>query len=352
MSTSSTPSLTWTVAKLYTSSITSVSCPTTSFCAAGNIAGDIVYSTDPTGGASAWSVVDVDGSNSINAISCPTASFCLAVDSVGNIVYSTDPTGGASAWSVVNVDGSTAIDGVSCPNTSLCLAGDSAGNLLSSTDPTGGASAWSSTSVAASGGSFGQLACLGNSTCVALATNATIIATSNWRDPSNWISYYANISNLTSLSCPVGSGFCVASGYNGGVGYLIASTSPTNPSSWNEEVVDTSYGVQSVSCATTSFCVAGDDGNYILTSTDPTNSSSWSISGPVDPSHPPMWAMSCPSTTLCVGGDETNIVVGTASSPTSSSMLAYTPLPAPTRICDTRPGNPSGLSGLAAQCND
>ena len=41
-----------------------------------------------------------------------------------------------------------------------------------------------------------------------------------------------------------------------------------------------------------------------------------------------------------------------ASSPTSSSMLAYTPLPAPTRICDTRPGNPSGLSGLAAQCND
>ena len=36
----------------------------------------------------------------------------------------------------------------------------------------------------------------------------------------------------------------------------------------------------------------------------------------------------------------------------STSMLAYTPLPVPTRICDTRPGNPSGLSGLAAQCNN
>jgi hypothetical protein len=47
----------------------------------------------------AWSVADVDGSNALNAVSCASESLCVATDKSGNVVTSTNPTAGASAWS-------------------------------------------------------------------------------------------------------------------------------------------------------------------------------------------------------------------------------------------------------------
>ena len=48
--------------------------------------GDVVTSTDPTGGAAAWKVANVDGSSYLSAISCPTISLCVAVDDWGKAV--------------------------------------------------------------------------------------------------------------------------------------------------------------------------------------------------------------------------------------------------------------------------
>src|SRR5207342_832113 len=80
-------------------------------------------------------------------VSCPSTSLCVAVDDEGNVVTSTSPTGGAGAWTVTGVDGSNEFVGVSCPSTSLCVAADFDGNIVTSTDPTGGASKWTVTAV-------------------------------------------------------------------------------------------------------------------------------------------------------------------------------------------------------------
>ena len=98
-----------------------------------------------------WSgATNVDGSHYLHAASCPSASMCVAVDgprdamdAAGDVVTSTNPSGGAAAWTVAHVDtGSNNIFGISCPSVSLCVAVDSAGNVLASANPTGGAVEW------------------------------------------------------------------------------------------------------------------------------------------------------------------------------------------------------------------
>jgi hypothetical protein len=87
----------------------------------------------------------------LSAVSCPSGSLCVGVDYWGNVVTATDPTGGASAWTVAPVDPNgpalgfvdqPSLTGVSCPSVSLCVAVDRAGNVLTSANPTGGSSAW------------------------------------------------------------------------------------------------------------------------------------------------------------------------------------------------------------------
>jgi hypothetical protein len=56
---------------------------------------------------SAWSKASVDralDAVSYDAVSCPSVSLCVAGDQNGNVLTSTDPTGGANAWTIVPVD--------------------------------------------------------------------------------------------------------------------------------------------------------------------------------------------------------------------------------------------------------
>ena len=69
----------------------------------------------------------------------PSGWLCVAVDSDGNVVTSTNPTGGTSAWKMANPDGTNFLTAVSCPTASECVAVDGSGNTLISTNPTGGA---------------------------------------------------------------------------------------------------------------------------------------------------------------------------------------------------------------------
>jgi len=131
--------------------IDSISCPASSLCVGVDHVGDVVRSTDPTGGSSAWTAVKVDNEpeapytepNALYDVSCPqpAGSLCVAVGE-GGIFTSADPTGGAGTWASV---GEIGIGGhaVSCPSASLCVAGAGTGEIVASTDPTGGASAWS-----------------------------------------------------------------------------------------------------------------------------------------------------------------------------------------------------------------
>src|SRR5260370_4908977 len=82
-------------------------------------------------------------------VSCSSIRLCVAVDYIGgNVVTSSDPTGGVAAWTVTNVDRSRwnssghTLSGVSCPSISLCVAVDNSGNAITSHKPTARSAAW------------------------------------------------------------------------------------------------------------------------------------------------------------------------------------------------------------------
>jgi hypothetical protein len=82
----------------------------------------------------------------ITGLACPTANRCVAVDNNGDVLTSTDPTGGADAWHFENLVPFTptegterqpwnALFGASCASTSLCALVGIKGRIFTSTDP-------------------------------------------------------------------------------------------------------------------------------------------------------------------------------------------------------------------------
>ncbi len=116
-----------------------VSCVSTLLCAAGNLTGNILASTDPA--SASWSEVNPGASQRITGVSCPTASRCLAVDDNGDVLTSTDPTG---SWHFKNLvpfipppGAGNGFFGASCASVSLCALVGTEGRIFTSTDPFG-----------------------------------------------------------------------------------------------------------------------------------------------------------------------------------------------------------------------
>lgn len=141
----------WTPTGVDSTALTAISCPTVKFCVATDAVGNVITSSNPSGGIVTWHVTNVIGTNSFTAISCPTVHFCAAVDSNGQVVTSTDPTGGPDAWTTTTLDGSQRFDSVSCPSARFCVAGGLSDSVFVSNDPTGGSGAWTRTRVIPSG---------------------------------------------------------------------------------------------------------------------------------------------------------------------------------------------------------
>jgi hypothetical protein len=101
----------------------------------------------------------------------------------------------------------------------------------------------------------------------------------------------------SSMSC-VSSTFCVAT---------AGGTEEWNGRDWTQPAdVDTSGQLDTVSCGSASFCMAGDSVGNILA----WNGSSWSVPQPVDPTPPgaplasnAVTSVSCVGTTFCVAVD-------------------------------------------------
>jgi hypothetical protein len=124
----------------------SVSCPATNFCAAGDLVGRVAVSTDPARPGS-WhltkAIAPIAGSRppAIRSMSCPSARFCLAGDQAGSVHWSTRPTGGARAWHAVKLAGGPLIT-ASCRSRHFCVVTTAHHDAFATTDPTGGARAW------------------------------------------------------------------------------------------------------------------------------------------------------------------------------------------------------------------
>lgn len=131
--------------------LTAVSCSTSALCAATTDNGNVVTSTDPTGGRKKWKAAHIDSATSINGlfpqasledVSCTSGMMCAAVDNGGNVFTSTDPTGGARAWTRHNLNLGYSLSHIACPSISLCVALGANGNIAWSTNPAAGTSTW------------------------------------------------------------------------------------------------------------------------------------------------------------------------------------------------------------------
>ncbi len=126
--------------------LNAISCPSTSLCVGVDGSGDLVSSSNPTGGAGAWTTTDIDGAGggltSLSAVSCPSSSFCAAVDDQGDVLWTASPGNAAMGWSSASIASGAGLSAIACPSTSLCVAVDGDGNVYTSTDPLAGGSTW------------------------------------------------------------------------------------------------------------------------------------------------------------------------------------------------------------------
>lgn len=163
-----------------------ISCaPSTSTCVAreGTNLGDLLVTTDPTGGG-AWTRVDPGlGDDPDAGVSCPSPSLCVVAWDEG-VATSTDPTGGAGTWTKVTLPGAGAVQEISCPSTTFCAAADYSGNVFTSTDPTRGASAWTAVE-ADPGNPVLAVSCISESLCFAAdAAGNVLVGTPSGAPPS------------------------------------------------------------------------------------------------------------------------------------------------------------------------
>lgn len=311
-----------------------VSCPSESLCVAVGALDTIAFSQSPTGGADRWHVgyptydepkqscleEEVPAAScsyprgALDAVSCSTESLCVAVGYEGSVYVSTDPTGGASAWSVADVnDGrnATHLTAVSCPSASLCIAvsggfGEAAGRVLTSTAPASGR--WQTTQLADSPDLRG-VSCATPSLCVAVAKGGRIFVSG---DPTGGASAWREASSptprdLEAASC-VAAPLCAAGDAGGNI---LTSTDPTGGASFAETNTAGSVQITGLTCPTATRCVAVDNNADVLTSTDPAGGpGSWTFENlvPFEAAQPDtgqfvknaLWGASCTSPSLCV----------------------------------------------------
>jgi hypothetical protein len=317
-----------------------ISCPTKSLCVAVGEGDELVSSSNPDGGASAWHLLHpfiaeedkppsspppgfVDpnpqqpgapSSRTLRSVSCPTPGFCVAVTFDGYIFHSSDPTGGVGDWQAVDIDGKgrdTHLMAVSCPTANLCVAvsGDryTAGKILSSTNPDGGAGAWKVVQLDESLDLRG-ISCGTPSLCVAVAREGRLLVSTN---PTGGASAWTEVGkpggpgNLQGVSC-VATVLCVAGNSSGN---LLSSTNPDGAAStWEEADGGASVAITGVDCLSSRQCLAVDNNGNVLAANDATaGRDRWSLSSLLTYSDPDeneqplnaIFGVSCPSSSFC-----------------------------------------------------
>jgi hypothetical protein len=307
--------------------LTAISCPLgppEALCATVDNAGNILVSTNPTGGASAWQKTNIDGTTPLTDVECQGRD-CIAVDGLGNVLLSSSATGEASSWTKTSVDpGNGGLTGVSCPlrdasQVGFCLAVDHVGNAVIFS---GG---WKTEPLDTTGGHLNGVSCTEFSEwCIAFDDLGNIVtsteAAAGWTittiDPDN---------SLTGASCPYirGTGYyaaweyCLVADQAGNV--ITASEPAGGASAWATSHIE-AHSLTGVSCPfvlEAYFCAAVDDAGNAATSSNPLGgAANWSVT-PIDPGTS-LTGISCPyseADPICFAIDATgNVIVGTGAS--------------------------------------
>ncbi len=242
---------------------TTIDCLSALLCV-GPSAAKIYSSTEPTARTSAWTSTALPGASAFsNDVSCPSENLCVDVRIDGSLATSTDPTGGASAWSISELDSSGSLNAIFCSTQPECFISDSSGAVYTSTNPAGGARAWT---VSASP-QFESGTCPTTALCVAV--DGQDIQTTTDPGAGKWTKHPV-ADYLDGIACPSAS-LCLAVGT---AGALDVSTNPAS-GAWTHTTIDDGRQLlNSIACPSASLCVAVDSTGHVVSSTDPTGGAS------------------------------------------------------------------------------
>jgi hypothetical protein len=286
---------TWKEAFKPTHGVLAASCPSASFCVAGQEGGHIRYSTNPK--STEWTEVTV-GSSAVNGVDCISSSFCAAVNGAGDLYVATSEAHvkETAGWKLTDIDGSTALHGVACTSTTACVAVDGAGDVIELAVNSSGEVKEPIKRDIDGTNSLTAVSCVPSGVCAAADSKGNVFVSNN--GGASWHLQYALGVDLTSVSC-ASPALCVAADTEGHVTAFIPQ--PTPPS--YTQKIDSGNSVSAVSCIpSTTECVAADNkGNALYDSAvSEFASSKWtSWSEPLSPSE----AIACPASSLCTLAD-------------------------------------------------
>lgn len=190
---------------------------------------------------------------------------------------------------------------LSCPTPSLCALVDDSGQVFTYQDgtwltPQAFGTTDGTATLALSQAGHPGVSCPATTTCVAVVgTRVLDWDGTGWSEsPAPWTSSLASSTgDPTAISCPTTDLCLVVNGSEVSIG------TPGGP--WNpEQTIDSRSGLDSLSCASATFCVAADEGGSVLT----WNGTSWSQPAQVVPAAVQYagigTSVSCPTVDFCM----------------------------------------------------
>jgi len=231
---------------------TSITCPTSAFCALSDLGGDVRTET-----SGAWSPPTHLDALGLSAVSCATATLCVAVDGLGSAF-----TFDGSNWTEASGVDPVGLTAVSCAtSTTTCVAVDVAGDALVYSS-----GSWSAPRRVAPS-PLNAVSCASSGLCRAVDASGTVYTyTGSWSARTTLGS-----DGLAAIDCPTTT-VCVA---GDDAGHLYRR----GRGGWTKEAHVLSGGVASLSCATAVSCVALGPSSVAAKSTG----SSWSDDGAILP---------------------------------------------------------------------
>jgi YD repeat-containing protein len=286
-----------------------VSCLSSSFCVIADSAGSVHIATSTSQiESSSWTSTDVDGSSALNGVACTSTTSCVAVDGTGNLLNLKAESNGSVTASKHDIDGANDLTAVTCTGSSTCAAVDSQGNVFTSTN---GGETWARQYVL--GGKLTSVSCASSTLCVTVDTTGYVTAFG--------VSFAQPIdsgNSLNAVSCIPGTTDCVVSDSKGNTFYAT-NVSATSGATWNAWSGPSGESPsQAVDCPTSSLCLLADGKEatggklYYATSLGGTFSEAYSPTYGVD-------AISCASSSFCVDGQDNYGYFRYSTNPASTS---------------------------------
>ena len=255
---------------------------------------------------------------SLKSVSCTSSTFCVAVgNNSNNSGVALTSTDGGSTWTQGSLPSAVInLNGVSCTSSTFCVAVggnyNNSGVALTSTD---GGSTWTQSSLPSTVDVFYSVSCTSSTFCVAVGSGSTGAAAFTSTDGGTiWIrdSLPSTLYYLNGVSC-TSSTFCVAVGnssiYNKNYGLGVTLRSTDGGSAWTGgSNAPSANNVTSVSCTSSTFCVAVGEGSSGAVALTSTNGGGIWTQGSLPAYVVNLNGVSCTSSTFCVavGNDSTN----------------------------------------------